>query len=112
MHAIDTAVPNFPRRPPPGTEIEDPKRFESEMRNANFKQVKIHTVMRTWTTPSPEWLWDHAKGMAPVITAIFERLGPDNTEAVRKVFLETLHGEFGNGPVLLEAEAHIGIGVK
>ncbi|MFQ5903228.1 MAG: methyltransferase domain-containing protein [Candidatus Binatia bacterium] len=112
MRAIDSAVPNFPRKPRPGTELGDPKRFESEMRNAKFKQVNIHTVTRVWTSPSPEWLWDHGKGMAPVITAIFKRLSPDEVAAAHKVFLEILHAEFGNGPVRLEADAHIGIGVK
>ncbi len=69
-------------------------------------------MTRTWTTPSPEWLWDHAKGMAPAMTALIENLGPTHVAAVRKVFLDTLHDEFGNGPVNLDAEAHIAIGVK
>lgn len=112
MQSIQIAVPNFTHKSTPAIELDDPKRFESEMRNANFGEIKIHTVTRTWTTPSPEWLWDHAKGMAPAMTAILERLGPTNVDAVRKVFLHTLHNEFGNGPVLLDAEAYIAIGVK
>lgn len=114
--AINTAIANFsPLRPPPGTELQDPKRLEAEMRNAHFKQVNIHTVTRTWSTPSPAWLWDHAKGHSPVVTAIFEKLeelGPESVDAARKVFLEILHREFGSGRLLLEREAHIGIGVK
>lgn len=113
---IESAVPEFPAvAPPTGTELQDAKRFASEMKNARFKQVAVHTVARTWKLPSSEWLWEHARGYSPAVAAIFEKLdkfGPDLVDRTRKVFLETLQREFGNGPLRLEREVHICIGVK
>jgi len=112
----ETAIPDFPPlKPPTGSELQDPERFKSEMENANFKQVRVHTVRRTWNAPSPEWLWEHARGYSPAVTAIFEkldRLGPEMINRTRTLFLELLQRELGSAPLRLERAAHICIGVK
>ena len=113
---IESAVPEFPPlAPPTGTQLQDVKTFASEMKNARFKQVAVHTLARTWKLPSAEWLWEHARGYSPAVAAIFEKLdhfGPDLVDRTRKVFLDTLQREFGNGPLRLEREVHICTGVK
>lgn len=112
--ALTAAVPDcLPAPgPPAGLRLQDPKVFESRMREAGFRRVRIHTLTRTWTTPSPEWLWNHLPGMWPGVLALFERLGSRNVGAAGKAMLEALGKEFGDGPVRLQGEAHIGVGVK
>lgn len=112
MGAIETADPDFRRAARPGIELQDPKQLACEIKRAHFRNVKVHTVVRVWTTPSPGWLWEHVKGMSPLVTSMLARLNARSMEKARRVFLERLGEEFGDGPVRLEAEGLVGTGVK
>lgn len=112
--AFESAAPDItPPGPPRGiVELQDRATFESEIRDAGFGDVTIDTVARTWTTPSARWLWAHAPGCAPVYAAVFDRLDEATRDAVGRAFVDLLSEEFGDGPVRIEREAHIAIGVK
>jgi ubiquinone/menaquinone biosynthesis C-methylase UbiE len=112
MSAIETADPGFRRTRRPGLELQDPEQLADEMRRARFQNVTVHTVARVWSTPSPAWLWEHVKGMSPLITSMLERLTAQNLKKAGHVFVESLRNEFGDGPVRLEAVGLIGIGMK
>lgn len=90
--------------------LQDADRLLSEMSTAGFCDTNIHTVSRVWTTPSPDWLWRHATGFAPMITKVFDHIDTEKKNAVGAVFVRNLSDEFGEGPVRIERQAHIAIG--
>ena len=111
--ALTEAVPDF--RPPPSPswqELQHPEVFAEEMRAAGFAKVAIHTVTRTWRSPSPAWLWENIQGFSPLLAPLFKRLGAEVTAATGEVFQRILREKFGEGPVELTGEAHIGVCVK
>lgn len=112
--ALQAAVPDFspPAKPPSWQDLQDPTVFEAEMKAAGFREVRIHTVTREWTTPSAEWLWANLTGMSPAIFALFDKLGRDSVDAAGRVFVAELRRRFGDGPVRLSGEALIGVGAK
>lgn len=111
--ALVTALPDFkPPSPPSWQQLQHPEVLEAEMRQAGFRQVAVHTVTKAWRTPSPEWMWENLSGMSPVISVLLERLDSDQLLAVRQVFIAALREKFGDGPVELTGEAHIGVGDK
>ncbi len=110
MGALRTAVPSFPPppRPPVWVCLSEPDVFESEMTKAGFRQVSIHTVKHVWGAPSAEWFWQYLPGLSPGLSFVFDKLSPEEIEAFGKVFIN----QFKSGPVAIEGEAHVGIGVK
>jgi SAM-dependent methyltransferase len=57
---------------------------------------------------SAAWLWQHLPGMSPGLSFVFDKLSAEQTDAFGKAFIE----QFKDGPVAVEGEAHVGIGVK
>jgi ubiquinone/menaquinone biosynthesis C-methylase UbiE len=110
QRAVRRALPDraAPAGPPPGTSLADPVVLEREMRAAGFARVAVNTVTHTWETPTPEVAWQSSQGSSPVFATFREA----ERSAVEPVYLAVLREEFGNGPVRLDAEAHIGIGTK
>ncbi len=71
----ETAPEILPPQPTAGVvELQDADRLRSEMRAAGVRDTNIHTVSRVRTTPSPDWLWEHATGIAPMITKLFDHI--------------------------------------
>jgi ubiquinone/menaquinone biosynthesis C-methylase UbiE len=110
--ALQAAVPDYapPARPPSWQELQDPARFEAELRAAGFAEASIHPVTREWTVPSAEWLWAKAGAMSPALSALFERLGDEAIAAAGRLFVADLRRRFGDGPVTLTGDALIGVG--
>jgi SAM-dependent methyltransferase len=110
--ATRRAIPDLPvpAEPPAVLSLQDPSVFEREMAAAGFGEVRVHSVVHTWTTPSAEAFWQTVQVASPVFTVLLERIGPEKRDAVRDALMGLLHAEFGEGPVSLECEAHLGVG--
>ncbi len=112
--AMEEILPEIlPPQPPAGiVELQDADRLLSEMSAAGFRDINIHTVSRVWTTPSPDWLWEHATGFTPRIADVFNHIDAEKKNAVGAAFVRNLFDEFPEGPVRIERQAHIAIGRK
>lgn len=109
LQAVRRALPDWPApASPPVASISDPTVLEREMREAGFGQVAVHTVTHAWTVPTPDAAWGALQGSSPV----FPTFSAAERETVRPAYVAMLRDEFGDGPVRLDSEAHIGIGVK
>jgi ubiquinone/menaquinone biosynthesis C-methylase UbiE len=109
--AMEETVPEIaPPQPVAGiVALQDADRLVSEMSAAGFRNINIHTVSRVWTTPSPDWLWQHATGFNPTIADVFDHIDAEKKNAVEAAFVRNLSDEFGEGPVRIERQAHIAI---
>jgi ubiquinone/menaquinone biosynthesis C-methylase UbiE len=114
MRALNVALPDFPppQKPPSWIALNGSPGVKAEMETAGFQQICVHTLTRVWTTPSPEWLWEHVPAFTPGFAFIFDQLDALQTKTLGKAFVEILRGDFGDGPVHLEGEVNIGVGVK
>ena len=83
-----------------------------EMKAAGFYTVSIHTMSETWTMASAEQLWSQVQGFSPGLAFLFDSLNEDQTNAMGVAFLDELRGRFGDGPVMLDMEAHIAVATK
>lgn len=108
--AARRALPGMPApaSPPARLSLQDPAVFAREMREAGFAGVEVQTVVHHWEVPTPEAAWEAMNGSSPVFAAY----DGGQISAIRPVYIDALRAEFGEGPVRLEAEAHIGIGTK
>ena len=107
--AARRALPERPVPPsPPALSLQDPEVFAREMRQAGFARVEVRSVVHHWEAPTPEAAWEASEGSSPV----FATFTQEQLAAIRPVYIEALRAEFGEGPVRLEAEAHIGVGTK
>jgi ubiquinone/menaquinone biosynthesis C-methylase UbiE len=107
----------FPDMPPPKEtpavySLQDPVQLRGEMTAAGFKNVKVIAVDHTWTSASPQDHWDRLSQSSPVFTQAMSRLTVDERAALQKKLTDILRSEFGDGPVALGGEAHVGVGVK
>ncbi len=111
--AVRRALPHLPppASPPPILSLQDPRVFEKEMRAGGFAEVSIHNVTHAWEAPSAETLWETRQG-SPGLVGFLETLQPQEQQAVGATLTDILHKEFGDGPVRLEAESHIGLGLR
>ena len=111
--AVRRALPHLPppTSPPPILSLQDPRVFEREMRAGGFAEVSIHSVTHSWEAPSAQTLWETRKG-SPGLVGFLETLQPEEQEAVGAALMDIMRQEFGEGPVRLEAESHLGVGVK
>ena len=111
--AAVAAVPDLPPPPAPPAifSLSDPAALAGELESAGFGGVRVVPVVRDWHFDSPESFWDELHDAAPVQVALLASLG-DRTGLVRDALLSMLHDRFGDGPVVFECEALLGLGVK
>jgi ubiquinone/menaquinone biosynthesis C-methylase UbiE len=112
--AARAALPHMPppKEKPAVYSLQDPVQLKGEMAAAGFKDVKVITVDHTWTSSSPEDHWDRLSQSSPVFTQAMSRATKDERAALRQKLIDILRAEFGDGPVALGGEAHIGVGAK
>ncbi len=114
MRALKAALPDFlpPQDPPAWITLNGSPRVRAEMETAGFQQIRVHTLTRVWTTPSAEWLWEHVPTFTPGFAFIFDQLNALQIQTLGRTFKEMLRHDFGDGPVHLEGEVNIGVGIK
>ncbi len=112
--AMKVALPDLDSstEPPAVFSLSDPRRLAQEMRGAGFREVRTHTVTHLAIVESPEFLWEKIVPASPVFAALLAPVAEERWAAVGRTLVEMLRGEFGNGPVKYETEAHVGLGVK
>jgi SAM-dependent methyltransferase len=108
MRAIEEVAPESKPEggPPVWARLAGSAALAGAMDRAGFRDVEIRTVTRPLQIDSPRDFWREFTTSVPPLAYLFERLGPGRTDAVGRVFLESL--EERARP--LSAEACIGIG--
>lgn len=110
--ALEDAVPDLPPPPEPPAvySLADPDDLARRMETAGFHDVAVQQVVRYWTHPTPEIMWDAFVRSNPVIPGILRRVGDDKADAVRTAFLERVRPMAKDGQVSLSGEAHMATG--
>lgn len=112
--ALGEALPDLPA--PSGTSpifsLADPKRIESEMTDAGFRDVRVETVTHSWTFRNAVDAHARLARGSPVLHALTASLAEADRARVRDAFLRAIRAEFGDGPVALPSEARVAVGVK
>jgi SAM-dependent methyltransferase len=101
-----------PKSPPPIFSLADRARLEEEMRAGGFGDVTTHTVRHTLEVESAEAYWEIMSKSAPPAVALLERVGPEAAARIRETLIAQLEEQFGDGPIRLSNEAHIGVGIR
>lgn len=110
--AVTEALPDIsgPAGPPPWAGLQHPDGLAADLVAAGLEDVAVHTVVRGWCVPSADWLWAWLPHVSPVAAPLFRALDVERTEALGQAFVRRLRRQFGDGPLTLEGEAHIGLG--
>lgn len=104
-----------PDIPEPRTNLESLENrdlFETELANAGFKDVAVHSVTKDWTFHSLEQFWnDTVKGSAPIL--MMKNSMPDDVWREKsRIALDYLRGSIGPDTKSLSAVAFLGYGRK
>lgn len=111
--ATRIALPDLPpAEPSPAFTLQERPVLEREMREAGFRGVRSESVSHFWDAESPELFWEGWRLSSPTCRGLLKEVGPAKEAAVHDALIGILREEFGDGPVELESEAHIGVGVK
>jgi len=114
LQAVRETVGESPRHdsPPPVFSLADPRQFREEMQAGGLGDVRIHTVRHAFEVESAPVFWDMMSSSAPPAVALLERLGPRQTGGVRDNLLRLLAERFGDGRIVFQNEAHIGVACR
>jgi ubiquinone/menaquinone biosynthesis C-methylase UbiE len=113
-NAVKAAVPEFASsaKPSPALSLQDASVLMGEMESAGFRMVRIESATHSWGADSPEIFWEHWHKASPTLAGLLRQVGPSKSAMIRDAFVDILRKEFGEAPVRLQGQAHIGIGVK
>lgn len=109
MRAVKTVVPDFEAPAPTWARLAGTAALTEQMRQAGFREVEVTTAPRSLPI-DPETYWNDFASSVPPLAALVERLGPDRTAAVGRIYMESLYAEAGGGPPTIHGEVCIGIG--
>lgn len=110
FEGISTMLPNLPvggKAP-----LTDPKEFSDEMSAGGFREVTVHTISHTVTTPSLAEYWEKTQRSAAPVALLRRRLGEERWAEVSTGVFEQLYNALGDGPVEGLYTMHLGVGVK
>lgn len=114
LEAVQTAgagPPPWPG-PPPALRLSDPEVFAGEMKDAGFQHVEISKMTHPLVSESPTALWKELASVNPMIQAMSQALGAEAVESIGRTYVQMIRDRYGDGPLSLDAEALVGIGVK
>jgi hypothetical protein len=109
--AAAAALPDLPSPAAPPASLSDPELLEGKLSAAGFREVRVTPVVREWRFDSPQSFWDELHDASPVFLALASSFG-DRVELVRGTLLSMLRESYGDGPVVFDGEALVGLGVK
>lgn len=92
--------------------LSDADAFALEMSAARFREVTIHTVGQTVTTPSLSEYWAKVQRSAAPVALLRHRLGEERWAEVATGVFHRLEDALGDGPVEERYSQHLGVGVK
>lgn len=110
--AVREVLPDLPAPPgpPPVFSLADPAAFEAEMAQAGFANVRIEPSSHSLEVESKEKFWETLRGSAPPARLLFSRIGKGKEDEVREALFRILDERYGDGPMLMNTDAHIAIG--
>lgn len=109
--AVRRALPDFPKPPPPDwSTIATRDGLRELLTGAGLVDVEIHTVTEEWEIESPGWIRDRIADASAVPKALLGQLPEDARERVLDEFTAILREDYGEGPLLVPNEAHLGLG--
>jgi SAM-dependent methyltransferase len=111
MEAIRAMLPGLPFGQGKGP-LSDRDEFATEMRNAGFASVAMHTELHTLTAPSLVDFWASCQRTTAPIVLLRRKLGEDQWQQVATGVEQLLRNQYGEGPIEISATAHLGVGTK
>lgn len=111
MEGIRTILPDLPT-PQGELPLSDPEAFTLEMSAAGFREVAIHTIRQSVTTPSVSEYWEKRQRSTAPIALLRRRLGEERWAEVTQGVFDRLQESLGDGPVEEFYTMHLGVGVK
>ncbi len=97
---------------PPVFNLSDTNLLRSEMRSAGFQDLQIKSFVHVFEIATPEDYISTIQAAAPFTATIFERLGQEKAQKLHQAIANRLRERFGDQPVQLPGEVHIGIGIR
>ena len=112
VDALRQVLPGFqlPPGPPVWARLAGAEPLRLGMQAAGFREVEVSTFTGSLQIPDPETFWTTFTRSGPPLAFLFDRLGPEQTEAVGRAYVAALARSAEGGPPTLRAEACIGIG--
>ncbi|MBL0170293.1 MAG: methyltransferase domain-containing protein [Gemmatimonadaceae bacterium] len=112
MRAIRTVAPGFepPPTAPVWARLAGAPALREQMQRAGFHRVEITESTRTLRVESPETFWTNFTRSAPPLAYLFAQLGPEQTAAAGRAYLDALRAQTSDGVPAVRVEACIGIG--
>jgi hypothetical protein len=113
MASVAKGLPDLPSppSPPPIFSLADPARFKQEMESAGFRDVTIDFVSREQEVEGIDDLWDGLSAGAPPVQALFDRVGAEGQNRIRKALEHIVLERYGDGSFTLTNVATLGSGV-
>ncbi|MGD8289982.1 MAG: methyltransferase domain-containing protein [Gemmatimonadota bacterium] len=113
MASVAKGLPDLPSppSPPPIFSLADPARFKQEMESAGFRDVTIDFVTREQEVEGIDDLWDGLSAGAPPVQALFDRVGAEGQNRIRKALEHIVLERYGDGSFTLTNVATLGSGV-
>jgi SAM-dependent methyltransferase len=108
---IGAVLPDIPLatgEPP----LSDPEEFEAEMSAAGFREVKIHTISYSESTPTTSDFWGKVQRGAAFVAVLRHKLGKERWAEVSHDVLYRLQMALGDGPIEEVYTVHMGVGIK
>ena len=98
--------------PPPIFSLGNSSRLLKEMIDNGFQSVRVESLVQEFEVQRPQDYINAIQSAIPPAIAIFESIGAEKAERVCEVLLGQLQERFGDGPVRLPTEVHIGVGTR
>ena len=112
LEAISAIVPGMPNASNNKPPLSDSQEFTLEMSAAGFRDVTIHTVKETNTTPTLNKFWEKTQRSAAPVALLRRKLGDERWLEVANGVINQLQETMGGGPVEEIYTMHLGVGTK
>jgi SAM-dependent methyltransferase len=111
VESIGAVLPDMPLATavPP---LSDPEVFEAEMSAVGFREVKIHTISYSESTPTTSDFWGKVQRGAFIFAVLRHKLGEERWVEVSNDVLYRLQDALGDGLIEEVYHVHMGVGIK
>lgn len=110
--AVRRTLPDPPNPPPPDwLAVATPDGLRALLAEGGLAGVEVRTVTEHTEAPSATWFRDQMTSISPAGQAMLDRLPSHARQGVLDATVTVLTERFGEQPIRLPAEAHLGLGV-
>ena len=110
FEAVGNAVGGMPPAGP--MPLSNPEAIRTEMTDAGFADVEVHTVSSTTSNPSITSYWQLNLRSSARLAVLRRTLGEERWPDVSAAVLSSLQERFGDDPIEIEWVAYLGVGVR